>query len=141
MVRYLEWLGGHFTEETGRRQRLLAAGQAMHDQEAALMRRLIDGADGVSGLRDLPGVTLIGEADSPWREGAVSFCVKGRDALEIVAERGIRVHARKDDAYSGNILRPLGLPSVTRVSLAHYNTPLEVDACLAALKDILSGAR
>lgn len=104
------------------------------------MRRLIDGADGVTGLRDLPGVTLIGEADSPWREGAVSFCVKDRDALEIVAElgeRGIRVHARKDDAYSGNILRPLGLPSVTRVSLAHYNTLEEVDACLAALKDVL----
>ncbi|RQW70281.1 aminotransferase class V-fold PLP-dependent enzyme [Halomonas sp. YLB-10] len=140
MVRYLEWLGGHFTDKSDRRQRLLAAGQAMHDQEAALMRRLIDGADGVTGLRDLPGVTLIGEADSPWREGAVSFCVKDRDALEIVAElgkRGIRVHARKDDAYSGNILRPLGLPSVTRVSLAHYNTPFEVDACLAALKDVL----
>lgn len=142
MVAYLEWLGGHFTDESDRRQRLLAAGQAMHDQEAALMQRLIHSSGAITGLKELSGVTLIGEVDSPWREGAVSFCVEGRDALDIVAElgeRGIRVHARKDDAYSGNILRPLGLPSVTRVSLAHYNTPEEVDACLSALTEVVKG--
>jgi len=142
MVDYLEWLGSQFTEATTPRERLLAAGTAMHAQETALVRRLIEGSESLRGLKDLPGVTLIGEADSPWREGVVSFCVEGRDALDVVArlgERGIRVHARKDDAYSGNILRPLGLPSVSRVSLAHYNTVGEVDACLTALKVILAG--
>lgn len=141
MVDYLAWLGGHFSEATSRRERLLAAARAMHAQEIALTTRVIHGTDSLDGLAQLPGVRLIGETDSPWREGVVSFAVEGRDAVEIVArldEHGIRVHARKDDTFSGNILRPLGLPSVTRISLAHYNTFDEVDQCLAALKEILA---
>lgn len=141
MVAYLEWLGGHFNETTSRRERLLAAARAMHAQEIELTTRLIHGCEALDGLAQLPGVRLIGETDSPWREGVVSFAVAGRDAVDIVArlgEHGIRVHARKDDTFSGNILRPLGLPSVTRISLAHYNTASEVDQCLAALKEILA---
>lgn len=140
MVAYLVWLGGHFSAATSRRERLLAAAQAMHAQEVALTTRLIHGSETRVGLAHLAGVRLIGEADSPWREGVVSFAVEGRDAVEIVArlgEHGIRVHARKDDTFSGNILRPLGLPSVTRISLAHYNSIDEVDQCLVALEKIL----
>lgn len=141
MVSYLEWLGGQFSDASTRRERLLAAGEAIHDQEASLVKRLIHGGKGVTGLKDFPNVTLIGEIDSPWREGVISFCVKEHNAINIVLqleEHGIRVHSRKDDAYSGNILRPMDLPSVTRISLAHYNTLSEVDACLSALKIIFS---
>ncbi len=41
-----------------------------------------------------------------------------------------------DDVFSGN-LRPLGLKAVTRISLAHYNSVDEVDACLEALSEVL----
>lgn len=140
MVAYLEWLGAQFTAETSRRQRLLAAGEAMHAQEQALVTRLIQGSPQVEGLGALPGVRLIGGTDAPWREGVASFAMDGMDAPTVVAklgEHGIRTHARKNDAFSGNILRPLGLSSVTRISMAHYNTIAEVDACLVALKAIL----
>lgn len=73
----------------------------------------------------------------------MSFAVEEIEAKHVVAElgaRGIRVHARSDDVFSGNILRPLGLRAVTRVSLAHYNSAVEVDACLAALAEVLPRA-
>lgn len=140
MVDYLAWLGGHFTEEPSRRARLVAAGEAMRAHERALVHRLLHGGAGLAGLCDYPGLHLISPADSPYREAVVSFAVEGGEAKQVVAElgaRGIRVHARSDDAYSGNILRPLGLQAVTRVSLAHYNSADEVDACLAALAEVL----
>ncbi|SDK38269.1 aminotransferase class V-fold PLP-dependent enzyme [Billgrantia gudaonensis] len=140
MVDYLTWLGGHFTEEPSRRACLVAAGQAMCAHERALVHRLLHGGAGQTGLVDFPGLQLIGQADSPYREGVVSFAVEGVDANQVVAElgaRGIRVHARSDDVYSGNILRPLGLKAVTRVSLAHYNSADEIDTCLAALAEVL----
>ncbi|WP_244516243.1 aminotransferase class V-fold PLP-dependent enzyme [Halomonas daqiaonensis] len=137
---YLDWLGAHFTDESSRRARLLAAGQAMQAHERALVNRLLHGGTGLPGLCDYPGLHLIGPADAPQREGVVSFAVEGIEAKHIVAElgdRGIRVHARTDDVFSGNILRPLGLKAVTRISMAHYNSPEEIDACLAALAEIL----
>ena len=140
MVDYLDWLGAHFTDEVPRRARLLAAGQAMQAHERALVNRLLHGGLGLPGLCDYPGLHLIGPADAPQREGVVSFAVEGVDAKHIVAElgdRGIRVHARTDDVFSGNILRPLGLKAVTRISMAHYNSAEEIDASLAALAEIL----
>lgn len=140
VVDYLVWLGGHFTEESSRRACLVAAGLAMQAHERALVHRLLHGGVDLPGLCGYPGLHLIGPADSPYREGVVSFAVEGFEAKDIVAElgtRGIRVHARSDDVFSGNILRPLGLKSVTRVSLTHYNSAEEIDLCLAALAEIL----
>ena len=140
MVDYLDWLGTHFVDVASRRARLLAAGQAMQAHERALVYRLLHGGMSLPGLCDYPGLHLIGPADAPQREGVVSFAVEGVDAKHIVAElgeRGIRVHARSDDVFSGNILRPLGLKAVTRISLAHYNSTEEIDACLGALAEVL----
>lgn len=140
MIEYLVWLGGHFTDETSRRARLIAAGTAMREQEQSLVHRLLYGSEYLPGLCSYPDLQLVGPADTPHREGVVSFAIEGLDAKHIVAalgKQGIRVHARSDDVFSGNILRPLGLKAVTRISLAHYNSAAEIDACLAALQKIL----
>ncbi|GGX95561.1 cysteine desulfurase [Litchfieldella qijiaojingensis] len=140
VIDYLDWLGSHYTGDESRRKRLVAAGLAMRSHERALMNRLLQGRSGVRGLCAYPGVRLIGQVDDPHREGVVSFAVKDIDAKQIVAQlgdRGIRVHARSNDVFSGNILRPLGLDAVTRISLAHYNSVDEIDTCLSALAEIL----
>lgn len=140
VVDYLDWLGAQFTDETGRRERVVVAGQAMKHQEQALVNRLLHGTERLKGLCNYPAVKLIGKADSPHREGVVSFSCEGIEAKKLVAELealGIRVHARTDDVFSGNILRPLGLTAVTRISLAHYNSLAEIDTCLAALSELL----
>jgi selenocysteine lyase/cysteine desulfurase len=139
VVRYLDWLGGRVSAETGVRPRLEAAAAAVHEHERRLTEAMIRGSGNLRGLADLPGVRLIGGADNPAREGLVSFWIEGRPSAGVVAgleERGVRVHIRKNDHYSANILRPLGREDCVRVSLCHYNTRAEVERFLEAMRDI-----
>lgn len=141
VVEYFDWLGSHFTGSTDRRARIVAAGAAIRAHERELIQLMIDGDDGLRGLRDLPGVTLIGGADNPARESVASLVVEGRPCAGVVAElnrRGIRTHVRKADHFSGNILAPLGLPTCVRVSLGHYNTADEVRTFLRELESIIA---
>jgi selenocysteine lyase/cysteine desulfurase len=136
VIAYLDWLGGEVADETDRRRRIEAAGQAIHDFEADLTRALIDGTDGQTGLRHLPGITVIAGLDNPARVGTVSFTLKGvpsADLVEALRDQGIRTHTRKADHYSGNILHPLQLPDCVRLSMCHYNTRQEVAEALKAI--------
>lgn len=138
VVDYFDWLGSHFTASTDRRTRIEAAANAIHDHEDRITRAMLHGAGNLRGLTDLPGISIIGGAGTPGREGVVSLTLDGVDSAGIVAflnARGIRTHTRKDDHYSGNVLTPLGLKSCVRVSISHYNTEAEVTAFLAAMRD------
>ena len=142
VVAYFDWLGAAHTESQDPRDRIEAAGAAIHAHEKTLTEAMIHGTGNLPGIADLPGVTLIGGADNPAREGLVCFALDHVPALDIVERLnalGIRTHIRKADHYSGNILEPLGLSSAVRVSLCHYNTQDEVKALLAAMKVIADG--
>jgi selenocysteine lyase/cysteine desulfurase len=139
VVNYFAWLGGNFTDSGDLRTQIEAAGQAIHAQEKTLTDAMLHGTGNLKGLAEMPGVGIIGGIDNPAREGLVSLTVEGLDAPAVVAAlhaQGIRVHTRKADHYSGNILTPLGLPSCVRVSLCHYNTLEEVALFLAAMSEI-----
>jgi cysteine desulfurase / selenocysteine lyase len=141
VVTYLQWLGGHFTQTNDPREQLVAAGQVIYAHEHALVDHLLRGRGASKGLCDYKAVRLIGRADDNQRAGLVSFSVDGWDAKDLVqqlGQRGIRVHARSNDAFSGNVLRPLGLSSAVRISVAHYNTEDEVEYCLRAIEEILN---
>ena len=155
VVDYLDWLGGEVSQAaptgspTGspsgesRRERIEAAAAAIHAHEQSLTELMLHGSGNLAGLARLPGVSIIGGIDNPQREGLVAFSVPGLAAATIVArlgERGIRVHIRKDDHYSGNVLKPLELDACVRVSLCHYNTSEEVIRFLDAMRDIVSAA-
>lgn len=139
VVGYFDWLGAQVSDETDRRARILAAGDAIHAHEHALTEAMLFGSGNLAGLSELPGVHVVGGAENPAREGLVSFWVDGMASEDVVARlnaQGIRTHTRKADHYSGNILDPLGQPSCIRVSMCHYNSVAEVTAFLAAMKDI-----
>ena len=139
MVRYFEWLGDQVSEQADPRAKIEAAGAAIHDHEQTLTNALLYGTGNLPGVVDLPGVTILGGAENPAREGLVSFALDAVPAAAIVEKlnaQGIRTHLRKADHYSGNILTPLGLEAAVRVSLCHYNTLDEIRTLLAALKDI-----
>lgn len=141
VVRYLEWLGAHFTDGATPRQKLIAAGQAMAEHEAGLVDAMLGGVDGHSGLRDMPQVFVIGGLDNPAREGLVSLVVEGVPAIDVVAglnHDGVRTHVRKNDYFSGNILIPLGLETCVRVSVCHYNSIAEVAQFLRSIKRIIA---
>jgi cysteine desulfurase / selenocysteine lyase len=121
---------------------VVAAGQAIRGHEAALTEAMLHGTGNLMGLADMERVRIIGGIDNPRREGLVSLTVEGVPSNDVVARlgaEGIRVHTRKDDHYSGNILKPLGLDSCVRVSMCHYNSRAEVARFLAAMRGIAEG--
>jgi selenocysteine lyase/cysteine desulfurase len=115
----------------------------MSAHETHLINMLLFGDGNVPGLTDHPDIAVIGPSDTTNREGLVSFTLRGTASPDLVrqlAERGIRVHARINDAYSGHILTALSLPDCLRVSLAHYNSPEEMRALLTAIAEIAGTA-
>jgi len=143
VVNYFDWLGSQFTDSADRRERILAAGKSIHDQEASLVNVMINGADGQKGLRDMRAVTVIGGHDNSQREGLVSLYVESIPCAEVVSQlnaQGVRTHVRKNDYFSGNILEPLNRPTCVRVSMCHYNTQIEVLQFLRILESIIGKA-
>ncbi|MGI9351223.1 MAG: aminotransferase class V-fold PLP-dependent enzyme [Rhizobiaceae bacterium] len=139
VVDYFVWLGSHFTESEDRRKCIEAAGKAIHDHEKELTDAMLYGAGNLKGLADMGTVNIIAGVDNPSREGLVSICVNGVESADVVTQledAGIRVHIRKADHYSGNVLEPLGLDDCVRVSLCHYNSEQEVKQFLAAIAEI-----
>lgn len=139
VITYLDWLGGHFSNAPDRRDRLVAAGQAILAHETTLTDAMIHGIGNLKGLAQIRGVEIIGGTNNPKRKGLVSFRITGRASTDIVTalnERGIRTHTRKADHYSGGILDPLGWTDCVRVSVCHYNTLDEIRAFLTAMQEI-----
>ncbi len=136
---YIEWLGEQVSDTSDRREKIVAAGAAIHAQEKALTDAMIHGSGNLPGLSKMDKVTIIGGADNPAREGLVSLVVQGVPSVDVVKqlnEQGIRTHLRKADHYSGNILDPLNMDSCIRVSMCHYNSIEEVTQFLAAMQTI-----
>ncbi|WP_037262654.1 aminotransferase class V-fold PLP-dependent enzyme [Roseivivax halodurans] len=140
VVAYFDWLGGEVSEACDRRARIEAAAAAIHDHERTLTDAMLWGTDNLPGLARMDGITIVGGAENAAREGLVTFAAEDRAApaiVEALEARGIRVHTRKADHYSGNILSPLGLEGAVRVSVCHYNTLGEVRDFLAAMREIV----
>jgi selenocysteine lyase/cysteine desulfurase len=141
VVNYLDWLGSNFTSSEQRRERVLAAGKAIKDQESHLVDVMINGTDDQKGLREMPEVVVIGGHDNPHREGLVSLYAENIACADIVSRlnaAGVRTHVRKNDYFSGNILEPLNRPTCVRVSMCHYNTRHEVLQFLQAMETIIA---
>lgn len=139
VVAYFDWLGGEVSDETDRRRRIEAAGRAIRAYETHLTDAMINGTGNLPGLRDMAHISILGGADNPAREGLVSVVVEGVPSVEVVERlnaQGIRTHIRKDDHYSGNVLKPLGLTDCIRISMCHYNTEAEVARLLTALHEM-----
>jgi cysteine desulfurase/selenocysteine lyase len=141
VVNYLDWLGSNFTSSGQRRERVLAAGKVIKDQENHLVDVMINGNDDQKGLREMPEVVVIGGHDNSNREGLVSLYVENIPCADIVSQlnaAGVRTHVRKNDYFSGNILEPLNRPTCVRVSMCHYNTKHEVLQFLQAMETIIT---
>ena len=139
VISYFDWLGSNFTDSEEKREKFIAAGNAIKNHEKKLTDTMIFGNGNIPGLSQINKVNIIGGLDNPAREGLVSIYIDGLDSAEIVKklnDQGIRTHLRKADHYSGNILNPLKQDSCVRVSLCHYNSIEEVSEFLLAIKQI-----
>ena len=90
----------------------------------------------------MPHVMVYGEISAlELREPCITFNVKGMASAAVVSyldKNGIWAHNRVSDAYSRHTLQALGIEECVRVSLAHYNSPAEVEAFLGALERVAS---
>lgn len=108
---------------------------AQHEQE--LVTPLLAFLDGH------PRVRLLGRsaADGTWRVPTVSFTVEGSHASAVpTALEQYELAARFGHFYAYRLVRDLGLleqGGVVRVSLAHYNTPAEVQRLVEALEVVV----
>ena len=103
----------------------------IHDWEAALGQRL------VSGLAEIPGITVLGPPAGVERAGLASFVVEGvhaHDVGQYLDDLGIAVRVGHHCAQP--LHRRFGITSTTRASAYLYNTPAEVDAFLEGVRGV-----
>ncbi|MFV0464091.1 MAG: aminotransferase class V-fold PLP-dependent enzyme [Nostocoides sp.] len=99
--------------------------------EYALTRRLLDA------LAQRSWVRVVGPTDDIDRGGAVSFVVDGihaHDVGQVLDDAGVAVRVGHHCAWP--LHRACGALATTRVSLALYNTPEELDVLLSALDTV-----
>lgn len=104
---------------------------AVHAHERALERRMREG------LRSLPGVRLLGDAEGVERVALTAFDVDGvhaHDAGQFLDSRGIAVRVGHHCAQP--LHRRFGLTASVRASAALYNTEADVDAFLEGVSGI-----
>ena len=139
-VDYIAALAPESNAGDARRDRILAAMDAIRTYEASLTRRFLDG------LRGIPGATLYGTADPErWRERTPTFAIRlanrsPREVSEELARRGIYVW--DGNYYALSIMERLGLQEsggAVRVGFCHYNTADEVDRVVHELTEIAGG--
>ena len=97
----------------------------------------------LTGLTTLPGITLhgIGNANRlASRVPTFTFSIAGHEAPAVAAALADRnIFAWAGYFYAWEPATVLGLrdgPGALRIGLSHYNDAAEVDALLAALRDI-----
>ena len=134
---YLNAVGSQLGATGSSRQKMQAAFDAFEQHEDALAERLL------AYLRGKKSVRIIGltSAASGRRVPTVSFMVAGQMSESIVRHTDqFSVGIRFGDFYAKRLIEALGLQAqggVVRVSIAHYNTPGEIDQLIEHLDEVI----
>src|SRR5713226_8730339 len=140
-VDYWEELGrGAKPSVSSRRAAILAAHEAIHPHERALMEKMI------AGLLAIPGLKLYGISDPrrfEHRCATIVVRVEGFTPLELATKLGDRGFFTWDgNYYALNVTEQLDVERTggfLRIGLVHYNTMEEVERMLAAMREIVRG--
>jgi len=125
---------------TTRRAAILAAHEAIHGHERAMMEKMI------AGLLAIPGLKLYGITDPRRFENRCATIVvriEGHTPLELASKLGERGFFTWDgNYYALNLTEQLDIERLggfLRIGLVHYNTMEEVEGLLGALREIVRG--
>lgn len=108
----------------------------LHDAEAVLLARLLEG------LRARPALRILGLQHPEGRAATVSVVPTGKSPVELaqaLGQRGLMVGA--SHFYAVRLLEAMGIDpasGVVRISLLHYNSCEEVDRLLTGLDEALN---
>jgi cysteine desulfurase family protein len=116
---------------------LQEAVEAIHDQELALIQRLMQG------LADLPGVRMYGPPLGAPRVGLLAITVDGYDPRELAAllDASFGIQVRAGLHCAPRIHKQLGAwPTGTvRFSVGPFNTEEDIDTAIAAVRQVTTG--
>lgn len=135
VVDYVCWIGSHFTKSTDRRELYVEGINRIHQQESALLERMMEGTPEVPGLRHIPGVEVYLDDPSVTERDLISAVgIKGMDYTALREEyyrRGVTVFERVNTSlYSKRIVESLGLTGCIRVSPLHCHSYADIDEFL-----------
>jgi cysteine desulfurase / selenocysteine lyase len=143
IVDYVCWLGGQFID-SGTRRELFEKGMTRIElHERALLSRLLDGSDGVPGLRAVRGVSVhLDYPDLTKRDLIVAMSFDRLTPTEAVREyekRAIIVYERvQSSLYSKRMLASFGIAGAIRVSPLHCQSVEDIDQFLRMTAELAS---
>jgi cysteine desulfurase family protein (TIGR01976 family) len=126
-----------------RRAAIVAAYQAIHEHERALLERMI------TGLKNIPHLKIYGITNSArFAERCATLAIRIEDGnpnhtpLQLATQLGTRgIFTWDGNYYALNLTEQLDVEKsggFLRIGLVHYNTHEEVDRVLTALREIVS---
>ncbi|HUS95513.1 MAG TPA: aminotransferase class V-fold PLP-dependent enzyme, partial [Hyphomicrobiaceae bacterium] len=141
IVNYVCWLGGQFIDSSDRRELFVCGIDRIERHERALLARMLNGGEGIAGLRTLPGVKVFLDHEDLTKRDlilAIGFDHLGHaDAVREYERRGVIVYERvASSLYSKRMLDSFGLEGAIRVSPLHCNSVGDIDRFLQITRDI-----
>jgi cysteine desulfurase / selenocysteine lyase len=141
IVDYVCWLGRQFSSSTDRRELFVEGMSRIKLHERALLHRMLEGAEGLPGLRHLKGVKVY--LDHPDLQARDLIVALGLDnwgftaAVREYERRGVIVFERLSSSiYSKRMLESFGMDGAIRVSPLHCNHTDEIDEFLRITRDM-----
>jgi len=141
IVNYVCWLGGRFIASDDRRTLFASGIQGIELHERALLARMLNGSEGVAGLRRMDGVKVfLDHEDLTKRDLILAIGIEDLEHAQAVREyekRGVIVYERvAASLYSKRMLHSFGLEGAVRVSPLHCNSAADIDRFLKITLEI-----
>jgi cysteine desulfurase / selenocysteine lyase len=141
IVNYVCWLGGQFIKSNDRRELFVCGIQKIELHERALLARMLNGSDGITGLRHMNKVKVfLDYEDLTKRDLILAIGIENLGHAQAVREyekRGVIVYERVSTSlYSRRMLESFGLEGAIRVSPLHCNSAADIDRFLQITQEI-----
>lgn len=142
IVDYVCWIGSHFSDHVNRRDQFEEGMNAIALHERALLFALLEGVDGVPGLRYIEGITTyLDYHNLTSRELIIAVGFENFSASEIVHDyekQGVIVYERvASSLYSRRMLESFNLSEVVRVSPLHCHSLEDIKKYLNITIDMM----
>ena len=143
IINYVCSLGTHETESPKKRDQFVTGMQMISLHERALLSRLLNGSEGVTGLREMKNLDVYLDFDDLTMRDlilAVNFKnIEPAEAVKIYDQKGVTVFERVNTSlYSKRMLESFGLTGAIRVSPLHCHSAKDIDDFLTITKQMAS---
>lgn len=146
IVSYVCWLGTRSTDSADRRTQFEHGIWAIELHERGLLHLLLEGTNGVGGLRHMDGVKVfLDHPDLTRRDLILAIGIEGLDHTQAVREyekMGVIVYERvASSIYSRRMLESFGLTGAIRVSPLHCHSATDIERFLCVTQRIATEHR